>query len=75
MSGKYSSTKRIKVVKFREEDHVSVAISSAIRHLSNLRRLPSVVPSRWNGRHPTYKLMSNLCIIKSLRGIQALPDV
>ena len=60
---KYSSRKRIKVVKFREEDHVSVAIPSAIHHSSNLRRLPSLVPNRWNGRYPTYKLMSEYGVI------------
>ena len=63
MSGKYSSRKRIKVVKFREEDHVSVEIARAIRHSSNLRRLPSLVPNRWNGRYPTYKLMSEYGVI------------
>ena len=63
MSDKYFSTKRIKVVEFREGDHVSVAIPRAIRHSNDLRRLLFVVLNRSNGRYPTYKLMSEYGVI------------
>ena len=65
MAMKYATGKRVKVAKFEKGEHVSVKFPKAIRHLTDLRRLPCVILKKSPRRSPTYKLICEYGLIKS----------
>ena len=60
---KYATKKLVKVAEFEEVDHVSVLIPKAVRHTTDLRRLPCVILKKSTGCSPIYKLICEYRII------------
>ena len=60
---KYATKKLVKVAEFEEVDHVSVLIPKAVRHTTDLRRLPCVILKKSAGCSPIYKLICEYRII------------
>ena len=61
---KHATGKRVKVAEFEEGEHVSVKIPKAIRHPTDLRRLPCVILKRSLCRSSSYKLICEYSVIK-----------
>ena len=63
MVAKYATKKRVKVADFEEGVHVSVFITKAKQHATDLRRLPCVILKKSAGCSPLYKLICEYGII------------
>ena len=65
MTKKYNKGKRVKVAEFRDGEHVTLKISSKMRHVSDQSHLPCVIVDKGSGNQPTYRLLCEFGTLKT----------